>query len=59
MANDDEIQFHSNRVTAEIDQARRAASLKAAHAHLQLSALHLERVRVLAGGPMLGTVHSH
>jgi hypothetical protein len=43
----DEIKFHSDRAMSELDLASRAADLRAAEAHLRLSALHLERMRQL------------
>jgi hypothetical protein len=45
----DEIKIHSDRATAELDLALRAKSLNAARAHFGLTALHLARMRVLAG----------
>lgn len=41
----EEIDFHTKRAIAEIDLARRAKCYTAAQAHLQLSSLHLGRVR--------------
>jgi len=49
MTRDDEIKIHSDRATAEIDMALRAKSLQAARAHFGLTALHLARMRDLAG----------
>jgi hypothetical protein len=43
----DEIKFHSDRAMSELDLASRAADMRAAEAHLRLSALHLERMRQL------------
>ena len=46
----DEFKFHSERAMAEIDRASRAADYRAARLHLDLSALHLERMRALCEG---------
>lgn len=46
----DEFKFHSERAMAEIDRAARAADYRAARVHLDLSALHLERMRALCAG---------
>lgn len=46
----DEIKFHSDRAIAEIDLARKAADANAARAHLNLSQLHLRRMRELSNG---------
>jgi hypothetical protein len=43
----DEIKFHSDRAMSELDLASRSADMRAAEAHLRLSALHLERMRQL------------
>ncbi len=45
----DQIEFHSQRAAAELDLARRASHAKAARAHFELSALHLERLERLIG----------
>ena len=45
----DDITFHSKRAMAELDLAVRASSTPAARAHFGLSALHLERMKTLAG----------
>lgn len=44
----DEIKFHSDRAMSELNMASRSADMRAAEAHLRLSALHLERMRQLA-----------
>ena len=44
----DEIKFHSDRAMSELDLASRSADIRAAEAHLRLSALHLERMRQLS-----------
>jgi hypothetical protein len=59
MTSKDDIQFHSDRAMAELDRALGASSAAAARAHFHLSALHLEKMRVLADGPALGAVHAH
>ena len=59
MASKDEIQFHSDRAMAELDRALGAASMAAAQAHFQLSALHLEKMRDLSDEPVLGPIHAH
>jgi hypothetical protein len=43
----DEIKFHTDRAMSEIALAARCADRRAADAHLNLSALHLERMREL------------
>jgi hypothetical protein len=43
----DEIKFHSDRAMSELELASRSADMRAAEAHLRLSALHLERMRQL------------
>jgi hypothetical protein len=45
-----DVEFHSARALAELDQGMRAKNPRVAQAHLGLSALHLDRVRALAGG---------
>ena len=49
MSIQDQIEYHSGRARRELDQGLVAASVPAARAHLQLSSLHLARVRALSG----------
>jgi hypothetical protein len=46
----DDIKYHGDRALTELDLAGRAASYAAARAHLELSALHLDRMRELSDG---------
>ena len=50
----DEFKFHSERAMAEIDRASNAADYRSARLHLDLSALHLERMRALCEGQPAG-----
>jgi len=43
------IDLHADRAMEELDRAISAASMEAAIAHLDLSELHLDRVRSLSG----------
>ena len=52
---DDYIEVHTERALAEIELARTARSPGAAAAQLKLSALHLDRVRVLSARLPLST----
>ena len=47
MAIVDEIDFHAGRALEELECARRATSEAAAQAHIDLSELHLARIRAL------------
>lgn len=49
--NDFDAQYHVERARAELDLAYRAEEHAAAQAHMRLSALHMERARIL-GAPM-------
>jgi hypothetical protein len=49
MAREDRIKLHADRARDELDLARTALHPDAARAHLGLSALHLDRLRRLAG----------
>ena len=44
-----DFEFHTERAKAELDLARRAETAQAASAHLQLSRLHVEKLRGLGG----------
>jgi hypothetical protein len=46
----DEIKFHTDRAMSELALASRTANPQAARAHLELSGLHLTRLRELSGG---------
>lgn len=48
MTRQDEIRLHSDRASEELDMALSAQSIRAAHAHFSLTALHLDRMRDLA-----------
>ena len=52
----DEVKFHSDRAMAELDLAARSADLHAARAHLRLSELHVQRMRVLSGNARHGAL---
>jgi hypothetical protein len=47
MANADDIEFHSERVKAELRLAREASSPAAARPHFALAELHAEKLRAL------------
>lgn len=49
MSIEDQIQYHARRAARELDQGLGALSSAAARAHLELSSLHLARVRDLQG----------
>lgn len=51
MSTDDRIDLHARRAIDELERARTAPNPKAARAHLGLSELHLDRMRMLAGRP--------
>jgi hypothetical protein len=51
MTRRDQIDHHANRALEELECARRATSEQAAHAHLDLSELHLGRMRTLSLAP--------
>ncbi len=59
MAHPDDIRFHCERASTELERARSAVTAAAAEAHLTLSALHLEKMRALSGGPGSAPVHAH
>jgi len=48
MSRRDRIQHHADRAFEELDRARAAISTEAAIAHLDLSELHLERMKALS-----------
>jgi hypothetical protein len=48
MSRRDRINTHAARAIEELDCARHAACAEAAHAHLELSELHLKRMRELS-----------
>ena len=43
----DALSYHSRRATRELDLGLAAASMAAARAHLQLAAMHMQRLREL------------
>jgi hypothetical protein len=47
----DQIKFHSDRAVAELDLALAAGTIAGARAHLELSAMHVERIKLLAPPP--------
>jgi hypothetical protein len=50
MSETDQIRIHEERASAELERARKAATVPAAQAHLALSRLHSERLRSLGAG---------
>ena len=53
MGNEDLIAYHSKRAMRELDLGLTAASTPAARAHLQLSSLHMDKLRQLTREPGL------
>lgn len=51
MNRQDELSYHSQRATRELDMGLTAQSTPAARAHLQLASMHMQRVRELGGEP--------
>jgi hypothetical protein len=51
MSKRDRIQHHADRAFEELDRARAATSTEAAVAHLELSELHLGRMKALSDEP--------
>ena len=51
MSRQDRIQHHAGRALEELDRARSAASPEAAMAHLDLSELHLGKMKQLSDEP--------
>jgi hypothetical protein len=49
MSTDEQIHYHQGRAMRELDQGFTAKCTAAARAHLQLSSLHMARVRDLQG----------
>jgi hypothetical protein len=47
MATNPELEYHAARAKAELDLSYRAQRRAAAEAHMRLSALHMDRVRLL------------
>jgi hypothetical protein len=47
MQRSDALSYHSRRATRELDLGLAAASMAVARAHLQLAAMHMERLREL------------
>jgi hypothetical protein len=60
MSKRESIQHHTDRAFEELDRARAATSTEAAIAHLDLSELHLERMKALSDEkrPALQLVHN-
>ena len=50
MHGQDIIEYHSNRAQKELDLGLTATVMAASRAHLQLAALHMKRMREVAGG---------
>jgi hypothetical protein len=50
MSVEEQIQYHSSRAMRELDQGLVASCVAAARAHLQLSSMHLAKMRDLQGG---------
>ena len=51
MTRKEQLNFHADRATAELDKALDAPSLDAAKAHFDRSALHFDKLRDLSQGP--------
>jgi hypothetical protein len=51
MSRHDRIQHHADRAFEELERARSATSTEAAIAHLDLSELHLGRMKAIADAP--------
>ena len=49
MSIEEQIEYHSQRAMRELDQGLVASCVAAARAHLQLSSLHMSRMRDLRG----------
>ena len=49
MTKQDDLSYHSERATRELDLGLTAETLSAARAHLKLASMHMERVRELTG----------
>jgi len=47
----DDIDYHRQRASRELNQGLASSSIPAARAHLRLSSLHFQRLRELEGGP--------
>jgi len=45
MLSNQDLAYHRERARAELDQAYRAEHHSAAHAHMQLAGLHMERLK--------------
>jgi hypothetical protein len=56
MSRQDRIDLHADRALEELDRARRAANPEAAMAHLALSELHLDQMRLLSLPAAAGVV---
>jgi succinate dehydrogenase flavin-adding protein (antitoxin of CptAB toxin-antitoxin module) len=54
MSDPAKIEYHSRRAMRELDAGLTASSIAAARAHLQLSNLHMQRMRELAGDAAAG-----
>ena len=54
MSRHDRIKHHADRAMEELDLARSAKSMEAAIAHLDLSELHLGRMKALSDAPREG-----
>jgi hypothetical protein len=48
--NHDDIAYHRARASHELNLGLTSSSMAAARSHLRLSSLHMERLRLLAGG---------
>ena len=46
----DDINYHRQRASRELNQGLASSSIPAARAHLRLSSLHFQRLRELEGG---------
>lgn len=52
MSIEEQIEYHSHRAMRELDQGLIASCVAAARAHLQLSSLHMSRMRDLRGSTL-------
>jgi hypothetical protein len=50
MLSNQDLAYHRERARAELDQAYRAEHHSAAHAHMQLAGLHMERLKHIPEG---------
>lgn len=56
MHRQDELSYHSERATRELDLGLTAGSSMAARAHLELASMHMQRVRQLSTRPVASPI---